>query len=225
MILFGLFFSGKISDWQVQSMEEYNKALKIESAELFEYGMNTNVGNAFVYGELKAVDAVTFDELEEAYLYVKKVEEHYNRHIRTVTKTKKDSNGNTVSYQETEVYYTWDEYKSWKKHSEKISFLGVEFDYSKISHPGARCVKTLKKSSNVRYKYYACDSQYVGTIYTELRNETISDNSSFYNNKDISKVLKSIESANMVIVFWIIWIGITVGVVYGFYSLDNDWLH
>lgn len=53
MLLIGVLISAKISDHQMDQYEVYNKAVKIESQELFQYGMNTNVGNAFVYGDLK----------------------------------------------------------------------------------------------------------------------------------------------------------------------------
>lgn len=39
--------------------EKYNKAVKIEDSGLFEYGMRTNIGDAFIYGDLIAVDTVS----------------------------------------------------------------------------------------------------------------------------------------------------------------------
>lgn len=54
MILFGILISSKISEHQMDKNEIYNKAVKIESQEMFQYGIDTNVGNAFVYGDLKA---------------------------------------------------------------------------------------------------------------------------------------------------------------------------
>ena len=39
-----------------------------------------------------------------------------------------------------------------------------------------------KESSHVRHKYYGVDTEYIGTIFTELRDKTISDNSSFVSN-------------------------------------------
>ena len=47
MLLIGVLNAGKISDYQLDKNEKYNKAIKIESQELFEYGMRTNAGNAF----------------------------------------------------------------------------------------------------------------------------------------------------------------------------------
>ena len=85
MIMIGIFISNKISEHQMDENEQYNKAVKINSQELLQYGMDTNVGNAFVYGELKAVDSVTYPELGGEYMYVKKVKEIYTQHTRTVT--------------------------------------------------------------------------------------------------------------------------------------------
>ena len=84
MFLIGVLISSKISDWQINQNDKYNKAVKIQSADLFQYGMETNVGNAFVYGELKAVDTVTYPKIGGKYIYVKKVKEKYTRHTRRV---------------------------------------------------------------------------------------------------------------------------------------------
>ena len=63
MILIGVLISSKISEHQMDKNEIYNKAVKIENTDLFWYGMDTNVGNAFVYGDLEAVDTVTYPEI------------------------------------------------------------------------------------------------------------------------------------------------------------------
>ena len=68
MILIGVLISGKISEHQMDENEVYNKAVKIESTDLFQYGMDTNIGNAFVYGDLKAVDTVTYPEIGGIYV-------------------------------------------------------------------------------------------------------------------------------------------------------------
>lgn len=39
MLLIGVLNAGKISDYQLDKNEKYNKAIKIESQELFEYGI------------------------------------------------------------------------------------------------------------------------------------------------------------------------------------------
>ncbi len=85
MLTLGFIISGKITDSQEDANEKYNKALKITDSELFVYGMSTNVGNAFVYGTLQAVDPVSYPDVKGNYLYIKKVKEKYTKHYRTET--------------------------------------------------------------------------------------------------------------------------------------------
>ena len=59
LLIIGFFISTVINEHQMDQNEKYNKAVKIDDSEMFEYGMRTNVGNAFVYGNLEAVDPVT----------------------------------------------------------------------------------------------------------------------------------------------------------------------
>ena len=181
MILFGILISSKISEHQMDKNEIYNKAVKIESQEMFQYGMDTNVGNAFVYGELKAVDTVTFPEIGGEYMYVETGKERYTMHTRTVTHTE----GKGHSYTTTETYWTWDKVGSEDIKCKEISFCGVNIASNKIDLPGTDYIDTIKESSNVRYKYYGVDTEYKGTIFTDLRDKTISDNTSFYNNSTI----------------------------------------
>lgn len=230
MLLIGVLISGKISEHQMDKNEIYNKAVKIESAELFQYGMDTNVGNAFVYGDLEAVDTVTYPEIGGEYIYAKKVKERYERHERTVTE--KDSNGK--KHTKVEVYYEWEIENAESLHTNTIKFCGIEFPYSKIDLPSPSYVKTIKgdkeyswKSGErvkVRYKYYGIGTKFTGTIFTDLRDNTISDNSSFYNDMSIAETVEYLESGIGTIVFWIFWVFLICACVFGFYYLDNKWL-
>lgn len=223
MFVIGIVIANNISNAMMEKHQEYNTALQINNdKELFEYSMRTNIGNAFVYGELKAVDTVTYQEIGGEYACVKKVKEKYTKHTRTVTKTK-TVNGKTKHYTETETYWTWDEVDSESIHSNKISFLDVEFDYGKIDFPAPNHVATIKESSNVRYKYYAVNESYIGTIYTTLSDNTL-NNTNFYNNKNIQETIDDLKTEWQLVVFWIIWIVFTGFIVYGFYVLDNKWL-
>lgn len=223
MLIIGFSISNKIAANEADSNAKYQKAIHIEDTEMFKYGMETSVGNAFVYGDLKAVNSVTFDEIGGEYLYVKKTEEHYNKHTRTVTKSKK-VNGKTVYYTETETYYSWDYYDSWDKSSDAITFCGVEFSKDKIDIPGSHYIDTIKESRKVRYVYHGIDAKYTGTIYTKLKDNTISDNSRFFKDTSIDEALKICTSGGGVIIFWIVWIILTGIIVFGFYYLKNEWL-
>lgn len=221
MLMFGVLISGKISDHQMDKNEVYNKAVKIESQDMFEYGMRTNIGNAFVYGDLVAIDPVTYPEIGGEYMYIEKVKERYTMHTRTVTTT---VNGKTQT--RTETYWTWDRVGSEDLKCKNISFLGVQFDSSKIGTPPSSYIGMIKESSHVRYKYYGVDTTHTGTIFTELKDETITDHSSFHSNMDIPQTVEYFTSMSKIGVglFWFMWIVLTGLGVYGFYYIDNKWL-
>lgn len=230
MILIGVLISGKISEYQMDKNEVYNKAVKIENTDLFQYGMDTNVGNAFVYGNLEAVDTVTYPEIGGEYMYVEKIEERYERHERTVTK--KDSNGK--EYTEVEVYYEWDTENIDSLHANEIKFCETIFPYSKIDLPSSNYIDTIKSDRvyswksgeyvKVRFKYYGVYTKFTGTIFTNLKAKTISDNTHFYNGMNIEETVERLESSGGEIIFWIFWIILIVVCVFVFYYLDNKWL-
>lgn len=219
MLLIGFVISGKISQIQDDKNAKYNKAVKIESTDLFQYGMNTNVGNAFVYGELKAVDTVTYPEIGGEYMYVEKIEEHYNRHTRTYTTT--DGKGHTRIH--TEVYWSWDYAGSEDMQCKEVSFCGVVFDSNKIKLPSEDYIDTIKESGYVRYKYYGTNIEYKGTIFTKLKDKTISDSTPFYE-MSIKETKDKLERNIGIVIFWIVWIIVMVLAVFGFYYIDNEWL-
>lgn len=54
MTLIGFVIHGKISDNLMNEYQKYNTALQIDNnSEMFSYGMRTDIGNAFVHGDLK----------------------------------------------------------------------------------------------------------------------------------------------------------------------------
>lgn len=221
MLVIGVLISGKISEVQMDSNEKYNKATTIESTELFRYGMDTSIGNSFVYGDLKAVDPVTYPEIGGQYLSVTKIKERYTMHTRVVTST--DSKGKTTS--KTETYWTWDEVNRERINSNKIMFCGVEFQYSQLNKQEEHFVITIKESSHVRYKYYGCKSELKGTMFAYLMDGNIGESGAvFYNNKTINETLECLTSGHGLIVFWIFWITLIGFAVYLFYVLENRWL-
>lgn len=230
MLTIGFFISGKITNIQNDKNAEYQKAVHIDDSELFQYGMDTNVGNAFVYGDLRAVDTVTFDEIGGEYLRIEKIKEQYERHEREVTET--DSNGN--KHTKIEVYYEWETEDRESKHSEKIMFCGIEFPYDKIPYSLDKHIKTInadreyswksREYVKVRFRYYGTEADHTGTIYTKLSDGTISDNSRFFKDYTIEQALDGCISGIGNIIFWVFWIMLTIWAVYEFCYLDNRWL-
>ena len=220
MLLVGFIIHGNINDYLMVQYQKYNTALQIEDdTDLFTYGMRTNVGNAFVYGELKAVDTVTYPEIGGQYMYVEKVKEKYTKHTRTVTTT---VNGKTKT--KTKVYWTWDRVGSEDIKCKEISFCGVTFNSNKINLPSTDHITTIKESYYIRYKYYGVSCNYIGTIFTELKDDTITDCTNFYANYSIEETIERLESNWQLLVFWIFWVVLTGGCVIGFCYLDNKWL-
>lgn len=220
LLLVGFVISGKISNYILDRNEKYNKAVKIEDSGLFAYGMRTNIGDAFIYGDLIAVDTVSYPEIGGEYMYVEKIEEHYNMHTRTVTTT--DSKGKT--HTRTETYWSWDYAGSEEQKCSEIMFLEQRFDSNKVDFPSAGYIKTINESGYIRYKYYGVNTQYTGTIFTELRDKTMSDNSPFYKDSTIDETIDYLETGFELWMFWVIWI-IVIGLcVFGFYYIDNEWL-
>lgn len=219
MVLIGFFISSKIQEHAMDENEIYNKAVKIEDKDQFKYGMDTNVGNAFVYGELKVVDPVTYPEIGGKYMYVEKVKEEYTKHTRQVP----HSIGKTIYYT-TETYWTWDEVSSESVACKKISFCGVNFSSDKIERPNAEYIKTIYESNDIRYRYYGTGEKFTGTIFTELKNKTISDGTAFYRDKTIEETVDCLETDYSNGVFWFLWIILIVSWVIIFYVCNNKWL-
>lgn len=220
MMILGFVLAGRIDAHQIQKNSEYYTAIQITDSEQFQYGMNTSVGNAFVYGTLEAVDPVTYPEIGGQYLYVEKIEEHYNMHTRTIT----TSDGKGHTHTRVETYWSWDYAGKDDIHSQRIRFLGVEMNYEKIQMPDDDYIDTIKESSRIRFKYYGVPVENTGTIYTDLQEGTISDNSEFFVDMDIESVIKHMTTS-WTWLFWIGWILLTAAAVFGFYYLDNDWLN
>jgi hypothetical protein len=224
MIVFGLMIHGSIEDSIMLKNQEYNLALQIDNnKDMFQYGMQTNVGNAYVYGTLKCLDPVTFEEIGGEYSAVEKVKERYTRHTRLVTETYTDAKGNVHTRTKEEVYWTWDAIDRWNKRSTKISFVDVEFDYGMINFPSASHIKTIKESSKIRYVYYGAPIESTGTLYTRLENNTINE-SSFHRNWTIEQTHKHHTSSGALVWFWIGWTLLTGLLVFGFVYIDNHWL-
>lgn len=225
MLIGGGLISQKISMSINDKNAIYNKAAQIESSDLFDYAMRTDVGNAFVHGDMKAIDPVSYPgEIDGQYLYLEKVKERYTKHTRVVTKTR-IVNGKAQSYTTTETYWSWDRVDSWEKKSTQVTFLDISFSTDQFSFANAEYIQTNKESSYIRYKYYAINAEMTGTIFTTLREGKIQGTPRFYQNYSIEQTLNIMtDSFSGLIIFWIAWIVLTGILIFGFYYLDNRWL-
>lgn len=224
MLSIGFTISESIQQSLLEQYQVYDTAVQIDSEEIFRYGMETDIGHAFVYGDLKTVDHVTFSEIEGQYSYIKKEEQEYTRHSREVEEEYEDSEGNTHTRTVKEYYWTWDTTRTETKTSTKISFLNVEFEYSKIPFPSSNYITTLNTGYHKRNVYYGTGTQFKGTIFSTLKGNTINE-SLFFEDKTISETIEDLETGYQITIFWIFWILLTAGLVVVFYYLKNRWLH
>lgn len=230
MMIIGFPISDKITDSQNDRNAEYQKAVHIEDSDLFQYGMETNIGNAFVYGDIEPVDTVTFEEIGGEYLCVEKIEERYERHEKW--ETVKDDEGN--EHEEKKVWYEWETEDREEKHVEEIKFCGIAFPFGKIVLTEEKYIDTIKGDKvwswesdeyvKVRFRYYGIPTNHTGTIYTRLANKTISDGSRFYKDCTIEQALEICTAGTGIASFWIGWVLFTAACVVGFCYMDNRWL-
>jgi len=219
MVMLGLRIAEGIHQDILEDYLMYDTAVQIETEEVFRYGLKTEIGYAFVYGELVALDPVTFPEIGGEYSYVKKEEQEYRRHERVVTKIDKDGK----TYTEIEYYWTWDVIHTYYKSASEISFLNVKFFWGKIPFPSAREIACRTTGYHKRNVYYAKKVKYKGTIFTNLTNRTIND-TEFYDQKSIDETIEYLESGHPIIWFWFFWVILTAMLVAVFYYFDNRWL-
>lgn len=226
MFCIGIFITDKISDSVEDANAVYRKAQKFDDTDLFSYGMRTDIGNAFVYGTLNAIDGVTYPDIsDDVYMYAQKVKEEYTMHTKTVSHTR-TVNGKTKTYYTTETYYSWDVVDRDSKKVKEVEFCGVVFPIDKIDIPSSEYLKTVKTSFDTRYKYYVVKKEYQGSIYTKLKDNTIQDGTYFYKDMTAEELFQyKLEDATVLsVLFWFFWIIATGFLVYGFYALDNKWL-
>ncbi|MCC0682726.1 hypothetical protein IC218_21100 [Clostridioides sp. ES-S-0005-03] len=243
MICLGFFIDDKVQSKFLEDNERYYKATKINNdKDLFDYAMKTSVGDSLISGEFKSVDSVSIEELKGDYWFIERTEEKYTMHTRVVTT--KDSKGH--SHKHTETYWTWDYYNSIEKKCSKFNFLDKEFDTKIITNlykdrlslsKNILKNKRLKIKGNYayinnkrRYYYEVIPKEFNGTMYANLKNNTIvnpgNKNIEVFKNESIQNILENnnFNIGFFKVVFWIIWILVTTIIIYVFYYLKNDWL-
>jgi hypothetical protein len=239
MLFIGGFICNIIDDNITIRNQKYLSSIKInDDARQLRYGMDTNVGNAIIYGDMKAIDPVSMDDVTGEYMYIKKVKERYTPHTRTVTYT---SNGKT--HTRVEVYYTWDAVDSWKSAVDEVYYVGNRFKFSLFDYHDtdvlrlnnlnitdkSRWYKTdntyLYETSSVRYYFDVIPDVVSGTTFAHLDNGTMND-VSFVANKNIDEFINSAVKDEMLyeVIFWIAWLFLTAILIFVFCIFENNWL-
>lgn len=226
LIGLGIIISEAIKNNVNESNEKYYKALKINNdEEMFKYAIKTNVGYTLASGTIRAINGISIDELDGIYLSIKKVKEEYRKHYREEKHTRIKSDGTEEIYYTTEEYWTWDYVEEEKIHVDKFNFLGVDFDYDTIEFYNQSYNTTKEVEYHIRYEYYTISSEFEGTLFTYINNNTITQNK-FSTNKTINEIVKSKEDdVNFInAIFWITWIIFITLIDFGYVYLENNYL-
>lgn len=225
MIALGLAIHRSISIGVQRDIERYTTAVQISDPKQFRYGMDTDFGNALVYGTFEAIDPVSYPEIEGKYIYIRKTKERYTRHTRTVTE--RDSQGRT--HTRTEVYYTWDYAGSEARTCTEVNFLSEVFGVEKFQYP-LRAIYLNRgrylTDGNVRWYYDGVPATFDATIHTELRSGTISDKPEMFVDRKPDEVVSyKLKHQNVpLVIFWVLWILAMGGCVFMFLYAENRWL-
>ena len=230
IFLFGIFMfigvliSGYIKSYVHDKNLVYRQAAQIKNnPEEFQWAIETDIGNAFVEGTLKAINPVTHEKLGLNVLSYTASYQHYNKHTRVVTRTRTNSKGVSQRYTTTETYWTWDTYKTDKKSVKNVEFSGVQFNLNKFDLSGFSKIKTVDNGYRDRIVYKYIPKELNGSFYGEIKNKTITNKICLFD-LTIEELYEDFTSSCFNLVFWIIWVIISIGLIFVFYICENYWL-
>lgn len=205
---------------------EYRQAAQIENSEdEFKLALETDIGNAFVEADLKAVDKVKHEKLHGEWLAIDASYEKYTMHTRVVHYTVTDSKGRSHTRSRTETYWTWDRYDREQLKAKQVNFSGVIFPTAKFDLGWcSRHEDTVSIGWHKRIVFNTVPAKMHGTVFTKLADKTVSDCTPFWKDQDLKTAYEECISSYAVVIFWSIWIAVTIGLLIAFFVIENDWL-
>lgn len=219
LVIVGLNISNRIHNHIVDNNKKYETAVQINNdSTQFAYALETNYGDALVYGNLDVVDEASIDDVRG--IYVSRELEEYTRHTRIQSyKCGKSTCHRTI------VYWTWDHVKTETSRSGWVKFCGYVFSTNVFPIPGDNYVKTVPAGHNLRHVYRKVDSHYVGTLYAFVDSHTI-NNPDFRPNVSIETSVENFKSGfGWKYFFWVMWIILSIVGVVAFCWQENAWLN
>lgn len=221
MMALGVVIAGGIHDRTTEENEEYFKALKVNSQELFDYALKTSVGNVLAEGTFKAIQPVSNKNVAGKHFYIQEIEEHYVKKTRSVSY----KCGDRTCYR-TETYWEWDECGRKSGHTKQFEFLGRTFNFEQVLFKNKSYHSTVDGGINVRFKYYTIPESFHGTLFSKAVNNDIKS-TKLYSGQSINRVMKGKESGadDNVFAFWIVWLLVLIIGAFGFMALENRYLN
>lgn len=241
LLLFAIYIIGGfcIYDTIDKKIDEHNMkytaAVWVDSDEMFQNRVYTDICDAFVYGDWSSVGYVTFNDIESPekpagqFSWVKCEKEHYTRHTRRVPHTQY-VNGKARTTYTTEVYYTWDHVWSHSTKVEKIKFAGLTFPYGTVEPTGIGVSLGTNTHGSDRYVYHAEKTEASGIAFTHIEDGGILKCTLYTQYKNTPEDFQAFLDRELMgnaarYAFWIIFVSLGLFGVIMFCYLDNDWLN
>lgn len=227
MVGIGVWLSAPILSKATERYFAVASSVVANTDEEFDYISRTNAGRFLANGTLSVIDTVRIEELPGVYSSIKKVKEEYRLHTEVYTTT--DSKGRATTHVRT--YYSWDEVEDWNYKAERAMFCGKEFKINEVYKVRTQedtiiKVKTKIFENDTRYVYYTAPVSFDGIMLGNAMNRKY-DDPKFINGLTAEQYIKKAERKlnENTIIFWILWGLLTVGMIIGFYALENKWLY
>ena len=215
MLTIGFFIGEKIQSRADEWNQRYEEAVKINKDEMFKYALRTAAGDAFIEGDYKGVDYVSADAIDGKYLYILRKMQRYTMHTRVVN----HSDGKR-SWTTTETYWTWDTIGEEEVHCAEIEYAGVRFPWGKVDLPEPRYITTVSDGCDLRSEYYTIGDTH-GTMFAKIKKNDIEE-TEYKENVEIKDAVNRFKKNGWIVIFWIIWIVLTGGLIWILYY--NDWI-
>lgn len=242
--ILGFWIHGKIVNKINTHNSKYGNAYFIQDNATFKQAYEVEQGSdVFVYGKLESVGCVNFSDWQRTYnknesglikagsqamgqySYIDVEKEHYTMHTRTVTYT--DSKGHT--HTRTEYYYTWDTKWKYGIHVKDTKFCDILFPYGTIDFYNYQTVG-YNRNGNDRWTIRAYPSVCTGIAFLNINNKNIGKGNRLYQYQNTTEDCETLRQSfymgnGWLILFWIIFISIGVGLFLFWAYADNDWLN
>lgn len=208
-----------------QSTLKYRQAAQIsESSDEFSHAMRTDLGYTFAYGNFFTEDAVSDDRIDGKHLEIVRTYQKYQMHTRVVHYTT-GSGKHRVHRTRLEHYWTWDTYSVERDKATSCKFIGIRLPVSKFNFSSVPySSKTVSNGHHKRIIFETRPRTFNCTIFSELKDKTISDDTPVYYEKTIPEVYEYETTSHATMIFWIAWSFLMAGAVFAFVAYENDWL-
>lgn len=222
----GFLISSAIQKSVDEEQLKYRQAIQIkDSGDELRQASETDVGDAFVEGDFKTIDPVSWDGLKGEYLSIRRDKEKYTMHTRTETYTVTDGKGHTHTRTRIVTYWTWDLVKRDNKKAKEISFCGNVYPTDTFSYDYIDSGCHIKDTGyHTRDVFHYLPKDFRGAIYCSLKDNKINGKPEVRRGCTIDSLYKEYTTSHAVTIFWWFWGFLIVCAVVGFVIIDNRWL-